>query len=69
MDTAEKVSLQVQQYHAEEMQTVKALRSSIAPVWVAAYGSLDGRDANGTTFDTFIAAVLDALPIQKGEAD
>ena len=69
MTTIEQLRQDVQQYRAEEIQTVEALRNSIAPVWVAAYGSIEGRDANGIAFDTFIATVLDALPIASSKAN
>ena len=58
---------QVKQYRAEEMKTAEALRISLAPVWSDAYGSVQARDSDGMNFESFIATVLDALPMGKGK--
>ena len=58
---------QVEQHRVEEMKTVESLRISLAPVWSDAYGSVQACDSDGLNFESFIATVLDALPMGEGK--
>ena len=65
MADIEQLMRQVEQYRVEEMKIVEALRISLAPVWIDAYGSMQAHDSDGLNFESFIATVLDALPMRK----